>query len=227
MVDEREVALHLAEACHELRTPVAVLSLVSGLLERFEALEPDRRRQVREVVARQCETLRVIIDGYLEHGRVTFGEHEDADATFRLADVAAEAVDALDPLVSRDRVTLAMDDAELRGDPRRMWSIVTNLVRNAAAYSSPESPIEVEATTSDTQVTLVVRDRGIGVPEPHLEVIFLPFQRGRDPSHQDRPAGMGLGLSIVAGHVRALGGSLNLGTREGGGTIARCTFDLA
>lgn len=222
LIDARDVAFHLAEACHEIRTPVAVLSLISGVLEHFEKLESDRRRQVADVVQRQCAALRAIIDGYLEHGRLAFLE-EGGPTTFELDAVIREAVESLHPLVRRDRVVLSLTQAAVAGDPGRMWSIVTNLVRNAAAYSDPGSPIEVNVAVDGEEVVLDVADRGIGVARQDQETMLHPFERA-EAEGRGVPEGTGLGLTIVLGHVATMGGRLAVSARDGGGTVIRATF---
>lgn len=222
-MDETDVVLHLAEACHELRTPVAVLSLVTGIQDHVEELEPARLRRLIEAVERQCVELRVTIDRYLEHGELTFGGTRAQEVLVDVDRVVQEALDALVPLVPPERLDLDLEPTRIGGDPRRLSSIVTNLVVNAAKYSEPTSAIEVTLTSAAHSVTLEVADRGSGMSRESRRVLLEPFRRGVEEAVQ-RQQGTGLGLSIVVRHVQALRGVLEIHDRSGGGSVVTVTL---
>lgn len=223
LVDEGEVGLYLAETCHELRTPVAVLTLITGILDKGDGLAPDRLSVLVEAVERQCVELRVTIDRYLEHGELIFGGGQSQELRFDVDLVVQEAVESLVPLIPKDRLEVSLESAQIRGDPRRLSSIVTNLLVNAARYSDQTSVIEVGVSSGHRCVTLEVADRGNGIPEESRRVLLEPFHRGSGAAVQLHD-GAGLGLAIVAGHVQALRGALRIHDRREGGSVVAVTL---
>jgi signal transduction histidine kinase len=211
-------ARYLAEACHELRTPVAVLSLVGSLGDHIERLDLEQLHHLADAVQRQTAHLRILIDRYLDHGMLQYGGGTVPDVEFDVSDVIASVIDSLHPLLGSERVHARLEAATIVGDPERVESIVTNLVLNAAKYSDETERIDVDLETVGGTVRLVVADRGIGIPVDHRERVLEPFHRA--PNAVARAvAGVGLGLAIVVAHVEALGGWLQVDDRAGGGTV--------
>jgi two-component system sensor histidine kinase KdpD len=103
-----------------------------------------------------------------------------------------------------------------------MSHALANLLENAAKYSTPDAPIEVEAHAADGQVVIAVADRGIGVPADELGRIFEKFYR---PKHGKvlpvAAGGTGLGLAIAKGVVEAHGGQIWAEQRPEGGVVVR------
>ncbi len=211
-------ARYLAEACHELRAPVAVLSLVSELGAHADRIEPQRMTAMLEAVHRQTVLLRSLIDRYFEYEVLVEGGWSDVDEDIDLATEVGAALDSLQPLVPVERVRRHLAEAHLLGDSGRIRSIVVNLVLNAVRYSPDDEVVEVQGRQEGTDVVLTVADRGIGIPEGEHDRILEPFRRGTNASER-AVGGVGLGLSIVATHVRALGGGLEVSDRPEGGTI--------
>lgn len=223
---ERLASLYIAEACHELRTPVAVLNLVAGLVDKIDDIDENRVKEILFAVHRQCVHLRVLIDRYLEHGALIYGGTDTPGVEFNGAEVVAEAIDALVPLLDTDRVRQRLEDVILFGDPTRLNGIVTNLVLNAAKYSDVSAPVDVELCLGSGDVVLFVADRGIGIRPEDRELVLQPFQRARN-AQEWTGGGTGLGLPIVSAHVAAFGGTLDIDERVGGGTVMTVRLPVA
>ncbi len=214
------VARYLSEACHELRKPVAVLSLFSELGVAGQEPSPERRLAALTVVREQTAILNALIDRYLEHGQLVHGGWSDADVD-AVVDVAVEveaSLDQLAPLVTAERVRRRLAPGTVFGDAARVRSIAVNLVHNAARYSPEAEPVEVDVGVAGPDVVLRVADRGIGIPADEREHVLQPFRRGKNAT-EEASAGVGLGLAIVAAHVEALDGRLEVSDRAGGGTV--------
>ena len=93
---------------------------------------------------------------------------------------------------------------------------LANVVENAMRYSSPASPIDVEARSAGPWLLIDVADRGAGIPDEDRDRVFEPFQRGADARDA---AGVGLGLPIARRLLEAQGGTLAFAARDGGGTV--------
>ena len=208
---------------HELNTPLAsIVPLASALAEgsikekrhQAEALETVRRESVR--MARMIEELLTMVR--LRNGKLTF-----ARAPFELGEVVTSAVG----LMRRRYPDCALSvsgESPVRAcaDRDKVEQVVINLVENACKYAGDET-IEVSFhPAADGQVEVTVMDRGPGLPPGPREKLFERFYQGTDETAPLR--GLGLGLAIVAGFVRGMGGAVEALDRAGGGSVFRVTL---
>jgi two-component system sensor histidine kinase KdpD len=100
---------------------------------------------------------------------------------------------------------------------------VANLIDNAIAWSPEDQPVRVEAGAVASEIHLRIIDRGPGIPMGDRERVFQPFQRLGDRSNG---AGVGLGLAVAQGFVRAVGSDLFIEDTPGGGTTMVITMPL-
>src|SRR5205085_664195 len=118
----------------------------------------------------------------------------------------AQCADTVAPLAAEKAVTLVRrfsGPLPLTVPPGRLRSVVINLLSNAIEYSRPQDTVELICSPNGDGVNLAVKDTGIGIAPEHLPHLFEPFyrvdkSRGRDAGH------LGLGLSLVESHVRAM-----------------------
>lgn len=211
-------ARYVAEACHELRSPVAVISLVTDLSGHADQLDAERFVLLMQTVKAQTALMSSLIDRYLEHAAMLDGDWPDYCVEMDVGSVTAAALDDLVPLVPLERVSRDLGTARVCGDPDRVRSIVTNLVQNASKYSPPDARVDVTVHVDGSDVVLQVLDRGIGVPVGERERVLEPFQQASN-ARERAVSGTGLGLAIVTAHVAALDGRLVISGRPGGGTI--------
>ena len=208
---------------HELNTPLAsIVPLASALAEggikearhQAEALETVRRESVR--MARMIDELLTMVR--LRNGKLTF-----ARAPFELAEVVASAVG----LMRRRYPDCALSvsgESPVRAcaDRDKVEQIVINLVENACKYAG-EATIEVSfRSAANGQVEVAVADRGPGLPPGPRERLFERFYQRADEMVPQR--GLGLGLAIVAGFVRGMGGTVEALDRTDGGSVFRVTL---
>jgi two-component system sensor histidine kinase MtrB len=200
---DREVRF-TSDVSHELRSPLTTLSNSLGILEAHQDELPDRSRQALSLLSGELRRFQRMVDDLLEISRVDTGSAEllldqvDIGEFARQAAHASGAPDVpveVDPDIAGHQVVL---------DKRRMERVIANLVANANQYAGGVTRIGVEAARG--AVRLVVADSGPGVPETEKERIFERFYRGRAASQRGATVGTGLGLSLVAEHVRLHGG---------------------
>jgi signal transduction histidine kinase len=116
---------------------------------------------------------------------------------------------------------------QLHADPKRITTLVRNLIENAQKYSPPNSgPVEISVIPEESQVIIHVRDYGPGIPEAEIEKVFEPFYR-IDKSRTRSTGGYGLGLPLCRKIVEAHGGTLTLRNVSGGGILAEVKLPLA
>jgi two-component system sensor histidine kinase MprB len=202
----------VADASHELRTPVASLRTdIEVLLEHPEMPQAERARLLGTARDRSEELGRLIGD-VIELARGD--EPVAARDEVRLDRLAAEAVERARRLAPERRFETDLQPAVVAGDAERLARAVNNLLDNACKYSPDSESVEVRVGGEG----LVVRDHGPGIPPAEAEHIFDRFHRGA--STRDAP-GSGLGLAIVRQVAEAHGGRVSVEQAPGGGALFR------
>jgi signal transduction histidine kinase len=197
----------LANASHELRSPLARLRVAVELLSKEAA------PALREEAERDIGELDALIEDLLLGARLGAGEG-GAPST-----VSVDLRELLDQECTRAGARCAGPPIELRGDPALLRRLLRNLLENALRHGAGSEPeAELEAL-GDGGVRVRVSDRGPGVPEDERERIFEPFHRAARGS---APGGVGLGLALVREIARLHGGEARCLPRPGGGT----TFEI-
>ena len=214
----------VANASHELRSPLTVISGYLETVEQDSALDPSLRPPLQEM-RRQAERMNAIVRDLLELSRL--------DALDEQADGEPIDVQALAGLLRKDvlarprhpRIVLRMDtDAQLRGDEPEVLSAFSNLVDNAAKYTPAEGQIEVRwFIGAEGEACFSVSDTGIGIPPEHLPRLTERFYRV-DEGRSRATGGSGLGLAIVKHVLQHHGGRLQIDSVPGKGSTFSCHF---
>jgi two-component system sensor histidine kinase KdpD len=211
--DEAKNAL-LAAVSHDLRTPLASMKVaVTTVLEPDLDLSEDQRRRLLETVNSEVDRLGNMIDHLLDLSRLESGAFRLSQDRVDLAGIARDAADRI-RLSSGRIVQVESDgDANVTGDAVRLLEVITNLIDNAARYSSPGSPILATVRAGEGSVTVAVTDQGPGISLDEQEQLFRPFSRGPRAG-----SGSGLGLAISRSIVTAHGGTIEVVSKAGSGT---------
>lgn len=212
----------VAEAAHEVRTPLASLRAQAEVA--MDERDPDalRRRVAKiHVGAVQASQLvsQLLMDATISHRL----ENQETDTTAFSA-IVEDVLQRLDPdQAGRVTVSEAPDAAaaEVRGDRLALREMLRNLVDNALVYST--GPVLIEIGTTGGRLAVVVADRGPGIPLAERASVQERFARGGNSA---ATTGSGLGLSIVRRVVDAHEGSLGLLDRSGGGLMANVSLPL-
>lgn len=179
----------LADASHELRTPIAALQASVETLLREQPERPERDR-LEAAVARESERVGRLVDDLLGLARL---EARPARTPTDLASITRPLVEEAHVSAPHATITLSVDDdTTVRGDPDALERVLRNLIDNALAAIQPAGRVEVQLRRLDGYVQACVADDGPGVPEHQRERIFERFVQ-LDPSK----AGHGLGLAIA------------------------------
>jgi signal transduction histidine kinase len=194
----------LANASHELRSPLARLKMAVAMLDEAP---PAQRERLRGEIHANIGELDALVEEVLLASRLDAGAAEPAHEPVELLALAAEEGARFDAAVDGETV-------ELRGSERLLRRALRNLLENARRYGGGEVALGVRR--AGDRAELRVCDRGPGVPEAFRERIFEPFFRL--PGHAEREGGIGLGLALVRQIARTHGGDVRCEPRPGGGS---------
>jgi len=206
----------VANVSHELKTPAGAIALLAETLESV-AEGPERERRILRL-AEEAHRLGHIVDDLLELSEVegSARAREPVDVAMLVEGCIAGLVPAAEA-AGVDLETDLVDGLTCLADPHQLASAVTNLIDNAVKYADGASPVAVAVHRGDGWAEIVVRDRGIGIPQGDLERVFERFYRV-DKARSRATGGTGLGLAIVRNVARAHGGEVTVTSREGEGS---------
>lgn len=187
----------LADAAHELRTPIARARGVGELALSVPATPADR--DALEATQHELETMSALVDELLELARTEAGGGAPDLRTVYLDDIVAESARAFGPLAARRGLRIEVEVPEevpVQGNAATLERLLGILVENALRYSVAGGVVRVAARRGSDGAELVVADEGIGVPPEERARLFERFFRGTR-ARQVAPDGSGLGLAIA------------------------------
>jgi two-component system sensor histidine kinase CpxA len=221
----------LGDVSHELRSPLARLTVALGLLQHAS---PAETSEYASRIGIEAERLDKLIGQLLTLTRIDSGVEFTRRETFDLTNLIQEVTaDADFEARAREREVkiLRADSCAMSGFPEMLRSAIENVVRNAIRFAPAGSAVEVslqrsDSSNKDAMAVLKVRDHGVGVPPRQLVEIFRPFHRiSSDGSANDH--GAGLGLAIAERVVRRHDGSIHAYNAADGGLVVELVLPIS
>lgn len=225
-VDQRQE--FIASVSHELRTPLAcILGFAETLSIHWQGLPDADRLNLVERMGRHSVELHDLVDQLLEVAARQKGRQPAHREELSLARLVNAVLDDLAPVLDGRHVDVDVPDIRVTADPHLVGRVLTNLVSNGAKYSPPGRPIGVRAEVEeDVAVRISVTDRGVGIPGDELHRVFEPFWRGAQAT-SSAARGTGIGLSLVKEYVDAMGGRVDVTSRQNEGSTFSFTLPVA
>lgn len=212
----------LSVASHELKTPITTLQLQFQMIERVvRKKEVVPRHELEKPFIRmlsQLKRLTLLIDDLLDVTRINAGKMEYHPEKFDLIPFLQDLVLQLEGEAAKVGSVMSFDGPkELIGkwDKHRLEQVIVNLMTNAIKYGNAK-PISLAVKSSETEAIIEVRDQGLGIPAEHIGKIFERFERV-DASRNI--SGLGLGLWIVKRILEGLGGTIEVASSVGVGSV--------
>jgi two-component system sensor histidine kinase MprB len=207
----------IADASHELRTPISSLRANIQILGEADRLAPEEQTSLREDIVAELDELTALVGDVVElaRGGASDGSADDV----RLDEVVRDTVARAGRRADRHDVDfeLALEPTIVRGQADRIGRAVSNLVDNARKWSPAGAAVEIALKDG----VLSVRDHGPGFQDADLPFVFDRFYRARDAR---RLPGSGLGLAIVRQAAEACGGFAEAQNAQDGGALLRVGF---
>lgn len=208
----------IADASHELKTPLTVINANAQMLERWGARDPKIMSEALSTIETESATMARVINAML-----TLAKTDNPEAlTFEAVDLSRLVSDvgvALRPSAQAKGLTLELVDSDqeapVRGEPGLLRQLVTNLTENAIKFTDKGRVRLTVRRGADVELT--VRDSGPGIPAEALPHVFERFYRA-DPARSRNVEGTGLGLAVASNIVRVHGGRITVDSHVGDGT---------
>lgn len=213
-------------ASHEFRTPLSTILSSAYLIQQYDTKEDRLKRQKHiDRVISSVATLTDILNDFLSVGRIEEGKITVRPATLNLKDLMTRILEEI-----RNIQKPGQQIQYIHEGPELVWfdtsllkHIILNLVSNAIKFSPEHSLIEVDSCLFNNQLTLSVKDQGIGIPEEEQQHLFERFFRAANAANIQ---GTGLGLHIVAKYAELMKGSITCKSRQHEGTEMVVTFPV-
>lgn len=212
----------ISNVTHELKTPVATVSVALEALKNFNALQdPEKTKEYLDIAQRELNRLTLMTDKILKTS-----VYEDHGITIKHEMIPLDAL--IDQILSSLQLVFEKKKTKLRfekmgtdftmsGSVEHMTNVLYNLIDNALKYSGEESQISVSLENQNNDLILKIKDSGIGIPKEYQNKIFEKFFRV--PSGDVHSVkGYGLGLSYVASVVEGHGGNISVESEPGRGS---------
>jgi two-component system, OmpR family, sensor histidine kinase ResE len=218
---ERAEREFVANAAHELRTPIAVIASAIDVLEQGAKAVPEDRDRFLTMIRHQTARLGRLVRVLLVLARAQTRQQPLRLQAVELRPLLAEIAAELDPPEDVSVEISCPEGTAVLAEPDLVAQVLANLARNSVKHTE-RGRILLAARPVDGSVVIEVTDTGAGIPQAEQERIFDRFYTG----DEERP-GFGLGLPIVRDAVRALGGVVEIESEPGRGTTARVTLACA
>jgi len=214
---------------HELKTPVSLIKGYAGTLARTDVVpDPDFVRESAAIIVEEADRLTELIDNLLDASRIQTGALSMDPQPLDVAAVAKKTIERFRTQTDHHQFILDFpDDLPLAlADERRLRQVFDNLISNAIKYSPEGGKIIIGARKQEDELTVFVRDEGVGIPEEELDAIFESFYRV-DSSLRRSTQGAGLGLFLVRAIIRAMGGDVWVQSQPGQGSAFYFSLPIA
>lgn len=216
----------LATLAHELRSPLAPIRQAVAVLESV-GLDDIRRRKSLQIIERQVKRMALLLEDLLDVSRVSHGTVQIKRQPASLYAVIDTAIETSKPLRDAKHQELAVSrpetDSGINVDGLRISQVVSNILANAFKYSDERSTISLDVKVCEQDVSITVRDTGIGLSPDQLEGVFEMFVQAPEGLTRSQ-GGLGIGLSLARNLVRLHDGEI---TARSAGIGQGCSFEVS
>jgi PAS domain S-box-containing protein len=217
----------ISTVSHEFRTPLASIQLSSGLLQRYVVKWPQERMDEHfKRINKSITNLTNLLDGVLTINRADSDKIQFTPKDIDLKNLCESVIDETTPYRlpgHKFDFTYKTKRTTFYLDPNLMHYVLSNLLINAFKYSPNGGEVSLKVSVLRSNLTIVVKDRGIGISAEDLPFLFEPFYRGANVGNVP---GSGLGLSIVQKTVEMQNGKIEVRSAKNTGTIFTVGFPI-
>ncbi len=218
----------VSEVVHELRTPMTSIIGYAKMLN-MPGIPDESKAKFAETIYREASRLGKMVNDFLEWARLESGRLRLEEKPVDMRQVIQDTVAIIAPQAFEHNITVGQElpDAPMIviGDEARLKQVLLNLISNGIKYNKENGRLDLIAQVGNGQLSIAVRDTGLGIPPESLDKLFQRFYRVPGTEHVVR--GTGLGLNISKSLVEAHGGKLEVESTVGEGTTFTVILPLA
>lgn len=218
----------ISNVTHELKTPVATVSVALEALKNFNGLDnPTLTKEYLEIAQSELNRLTLMTDKILKGGAFENKDVVIQKESVNIDGITQEILNSMKLLFEKNKAQVTFqkegDHFVIHGEPSHLTNVIYNLIDNALKYSPQQAHIRVFLKETPDQISLSVEDNGLGIPSQYKKKIFEKFFRvPTGDIHNTK--GYGLGLSYVSSVVKAHEGNIEVESEPGKGSIFTITF---
>ena len=220
---ERAKTAFVSDVSHELRTPLTTIQSAVGLLERArERLDPLEHRAL-ELADGELRRIRGMVEELLTLAQLDAWQYQLEVGPTDMSRIVQTALESVEAKAERFGIEVHFDDAAEHRcvcDAQKLYQVFLNLLDNAIKYSDPGDRVDVRIAEDPLDLTVEVRDTGVGIPEEDLGQLFERFYRV-DKDRSRATGGSGLGLAISRQIIEMHGGEISVESEVGKGSTFR------
>ncbi len=216
----------LDSVTHEFRTPLTAIKLSVTTLLTTPDMEPDGKKELLTVINEETDRLNRLVGEAAEMAQLDAQQVELRRESHEVRAVIEAGLERSKQALSGREVKVRVPDnlPPVSVDLERIAEVLVQLLENAAKYSPAGTPITISAEVAGKMVTISVADRGPGIDDLELSLIFEKFYRGKDQRY--RVQGTGMGLAIAKAIVEAHGGTIGVTSQLGSGSVFHFTVPV-
>ena len=220
----------VAIVSHELRTP---LTSIKGSLDLISCgmlgPVPEKMQSILSIAAKNSERLADLINDILDLQKIEAGEISYRFAPVDVSELISDAIEANRGFADKLKIDLAAEfdrklDLVVRGDEKRLMQVMTNMISNALKFSHEGGKVTVSYAANGDKIRLMVKDRGVGIPENSEDKVFGKFTQV-DSTDERGVGGTGLGMNISKKIVEHHNGTIGYDSKLGVGTTFYIDLD--
>ena len=222
-MEERDLFSNMI--AHEFRSPLTAIKGYASFLEESDSLQTEDKRFANNIRV-SAERLVLLVNDFLEVARLQSGKMEFKEESVDVRDVLTKVTEDLQMTATDKDLQLVYEAPVqpilMKTDSARLTQVVTNIVSNSIKYTE-SGVIELECTKEAAQLTIRIKDTGVGISAEDQKKLFAPFVRFGE-SDNSSTVGSGLGMWTTKRFVTLLGGKINVESMKGIGTHVVITF---
>jgi two-component system sensor histidine kinase KdpD len=222
---ERLRNLMIDSITHELRTPLTSIKGAATTLLASEG-SPQQSRELLSIIDEECDRLNRLVSEAVEMAQLDTHQVQLHQEDVRVERLVASSLEDCAWVADQHPIRVQVPaDLSVHGDASMLGKVISNLLENAGKYSGDGIPITVRAEADGASVDISVADRGAGIDPMEQPLIFERFYRGR--AGQAASPGTGMGLAISRAIIEAHGGTIDLTSRPGEGSVFTVRLPIA
>ena len=216
----------IADASHELRTPVTALKTAIEVTLKMGPISHEKMSEILNSNLEDVNNLESLSNSLLSFEKYSGGIDSKSLSEIQLDKLIRETVERLKPLADKSLVKIKVDVVPLKvlGEYRSLSELISILIDNAIKYNKPNGNVAISITEDTNSTHIIVKDEGIGIAESNIPHIFERFYRVDGSRSKNITSGHGLGLAIAYNIIKNHGGKIDVKSELGKGTTFKVTF---